>query len=174
MGVLLAGILGCANIPLGTMLKLAIFGENYFLELDPSHIRTRVQLDNGFTMSIPDSSLNLQIETIQGLEFFAFPLRHVETVTLPGTSNWFSSTPARTQYDLALTDGAIASFSNLQSAISERNGQNYSLDVNVSLSGEPEGADQVTMSVLLKLTEEDDYFTLIDKATLDFGNREEQ
>ncbi|QXP18446.1 hypothetical protein [Shewanella algae] len=69
-------------------------------------------------------------------------------------------------YQLALSETAISSFRQVQALINTETPTEYSFSIDAGLADTSEPLREVTLSVLIKLTEEQGYLTLIDNATL--------
>ncbi|WDE06447.1 hypothetical protein SG34_005875 [Thalassomonas viridans] len=176
VGVLLALSVmfgGCSSIPLSTMMKFSTFDESDFLEIDPRQLRARVRLEQGFTLSAEKSKLEIEIDTLKGRINYLFPLQELSAKVVTQEASLFFTPEPVTEYQLKLTGQAVSAFLALQQEIKAKKPGSYSLSVSTSLGERPENAEEVTMSVLLKLSEGDDYFTLVDNATLALGKASE-
>ncbi|WDE00104.1 hypothetical protein [Thalassomonas actiniarum] len=161
---------GCSSIPLSTMVQFSTFDESDFLEIDPNHIRAKVQLEQGFALSTDKSKLEIGIETLNGYSNYLFPLQELAVKMIEPKNTFFFTPEPVIEYQLTLTPQAVAAFLALQQEIKAKKPESYSLSVGTHLGERPENAESVTMSVLLKLGENNDYFTLVDNAALALDN----
>lgn len=159
-------IVGCANIPLGTMLSLSSFDEQDFAELNPRVIRSQILIDEPGKLKIDATELTLELDTSQGISRYSFPLKLESTQVIPQNEGLFSSSPAQNHYQLALTDTAINSFQQVQTLINTETPAQYSFSIDAGLDEMSKPVKEITLSVMIKLTEEQGYLTLIDNATL--------
>ncbi|WP_251767097.1 hypothetical protein [Shewanella indica] len=156
----------CANIPLGTMLSLSSFDEQDFAELNPRVIRSQILIDEPGKLKIDATELTLELDTSQGVSRYSFPLKLESIQVIPQNEGLFSSSPAQNHYQLALTDTAINSFQQVQTLINTETPTQYSFSIDAGLDEMSKPVKEITLSVLIKLTEDQGYLTLIDNATL--------
>lgn len=165
--VFITMISGCANIPVATLFELSSFDENAFVALKPEDIRTKIQLDAPVEVNVAETRLSLQLETNKGERQFTYPLILVAETKLAEEETWFSSMPARTQYELALAPDGIKAFNAVQASIQLEKPTNFAFGVNAKLKEHSMINSEVVLTILLKLTTEKDYLTLIDRATFE-------
>lgn len=160
-------ISGCANIPVATLFELRSFDENAFVALKPEDIRTKIQLDAPVEANVAETRLSLQLETNMGERQFTYPLILVAERKLAEEESWFNSTPARTEYELALAPDGINAFNAVQASIQSDKPTNFAISVNAKLKEHSMINSEVVLTILLKLYAEKEYFTLIDRATIE-------
>ena len=68
-------IVGCANIPLGTMLSLSSFDEQDFVQLNPQVIRSQILIDAPGKLDLDTTELTLELDSSKGISSYRFPLR---------------------------------------------------------------------------------------------------
>lgn len=56
-------IVGCANIPLGTMLSLSSFDEQDFVQLNPQVIRSQILIDAPGKLDLDTTELTLELDS---------------------------------------------------------------------------------------------------------------
>ncbi len=159
-------IVGCANIPLGTMLSLSSFDEQDFVQLNPQVIRSQILIDAPGKLNLDTTELTLELDSSKGISSYRFPLRLESTEIIPQNEGLFSTSPMKHHYQLALSETAISSFRQVQALINAETPTEYSFSIDAGLADTSEPLREVTLSVLIKLTEEQGYLTLIDNATL--------
>ncbi|MGX2953185.1 hypothetical protein ACWAU3_09485 [Shewanella sp. JL219SE-S6] len=78
-------IVGCANIPLGTMLSLSSFDEQDFVQLNPQVIRSQILIDAPGKLDLDTTELTLELDSSKGISSYRFPLRLESTEIIPKT-----------------------------------------------------------------------------------------
>ncbi len=164
-------ISACSSIPLTTLLKFSSYDEQELLKLKPKQIRAKLTVNSFLNIDLVNTKLGVTIKSNNGDLALEFPLKQMSLSQTPAKISFFSSTPASQTYLLKLSDKAIADFIALQQqlTLSEKNTFGLSvaakLERNENLSPEQK-AQRLFMTIELKLSEQQDFFTLIDNAEI--------
>lgn len=168
--ILMVGIFlsltSCANIPLGTMLKLSSFDDDTFLALKPEDLNSKIHLDKPFTINLNKTSLSLILVTLDGEIKYDFPLKLKSKRTVQAENGWLSSIPERTEYIFVLSRKAIDSFIELQQAMRYKPTKNTRFIIKTRFNDTSTKPSNIYMSIFIKL-DKDDYITLIDRASVE-------
>lgn len=165
-------ISSCANIPLATMLEFRSFDQNSFAQLEPRQIQAKIQVDAPVRIDIENVELSLAIDNDQGIRAFQYPLVLISETTIPAVEGFFSTTPAKHEYTLQLSDSAITSFAETQAIVQKERGASYDFSVRTGLDDLPDDIDEVRLSIFLQLSEQRGFITLFDNVALEI-NRDE-
>lgn len=163
--------IGCSSIPVATMLKFRDFDGQSFTELNPSQIRSKIQLSGPFTLEIEKINLSLSVENDKGLRHFKFPLALEKQQSIAAKEGIFSSQPAKSEFTFRLSELAIEQFTELQNVLLEDKIGKVSFSVAFSggnFKEEPKEDQPATISISLQLEEKNGYFTLIKETEVDF------
>ena len=160
-------LVGCASIPLGTLLEFRSFDEQDFIDINPSVIRAKIHLDQPVRIDPSQTLMTLRLETSKGVISDQFSLRLLAENTIPAEQGLFFDTAAKSEYLLALDDDALASFKRVQSEINNQQSGKFRLAVSTDLEGVPRSVDTIQFSIFIKLKEESNYITLVDEAELE-------
>jgi hypothetical protein len=159
----------CANIPLGTMLKLSSFDESSFLALNPNDLRTKIHLDKPLEININKTELSLILKTSKGESIFNYPLKLISSKTIPTEKSWLNTIPERTEYNLVLSPDAISSFEKLQQTMSKESPKSMAFKVTVAIAQRDKATSEMVVSIFIKLQKNSDYITLFDRAPVQFN-----
>ena len=159
---------GCASIPLATMLQFSGFDAQAFQHINPSELRAKISIDEPAHLKADSVDLNLALNDNKGIRTFTFPLTLLEQNKISADTGLFFSSPAKTEYIFKLASSAIESFEEVQGIIAANSGGSFKLSVDSEFEHLPESVNEITVSILLKLSEQSDFVTLIDEATLAF------
>ncbi|WP_417663846.1 hypothetical protein [Pseudidiomarina donghaiensis] len=159
---------GCASIPLTTMLQFSGFDANAFQNINPSELRAKISIDEPANVKAESVDLNLALNDNKGIRTFTLPLALLEQNKISADTGLFFSSPAKTEYVFKLASSSIESFQEVQGIIAANSGGSFKLSVGSEFEPLPESVNEITVSILLKLTEQSDYVTLVDEATLTF------
>lgn len=158
---------GCASIPLSTMLSLRHFDEQDALALKPEQIKARIQVDSPAQLDINQAKLALSAETPDGTLMYDFPLVLISTRQIPSESGFFSDTPAKTEYELKLSDAAVANFNGFKSRYQDSPAGQYGLNVSAGFKETDGPMEKIVFSIHLKLADDEDYLLILDNAEID-------
>lgn len=161
----------CANIPLGTMLEFRSFGKEDFVNIQPENIQTKIQVDDPVTADIGKFELSLDIQTTKGTRLYQFPLELLNATKLDAVTGFFSSTPAKNEYTLKLSDEAIQNFKEAQQIVQHEQFGGVHFAVSTVFEAVPEELKQIRLSIFLKLSEEKDFVTLLKDAKLEIKHQ---
>jgi len=159
-------LVSCSSIPLGTMLQLSTFNENSFLSLNPEELKTKILVDMPAKIAVSKTKISLTLKTEKGDLAFNYPLTLISTKNLPKENGFFSSIPQRTEYLLVLSNEAIEDFRKVQNEMRTKSPKSVSFNVNFDFEEFPTKLAEVTFSIFLKLSKEDDFITLFDRGSL--------
>lgn len=162
----------CTSIPLGTMLEFRSFGKNDLIELDPEQIRAKLRVDEPVRMDTDEVKLSLQIETAEGVRLFNFPLTLLNENSIEAEDGWFSSSAAKTEYVLELSDEGVENFKATQMMLSSEESLGFNLQVNGGFEELPEDLEEVVLSIFLKLSDDRDYTTMLKNARLEISRED--
>ena len=157
----------CTSIPIGTMLKFSSFDESSFLKLDPNELKAKIHIDKPIGINISETTLSLTLITEKGKVIQSYPLKKYAVKTLPAESGWISSIAERTEYELVLTEEAIENFNIIQLKMRTEKPTGFKFGVDAILKDVPQEMRDVTLSIFVKLSDNSDYITLIDNASLE-------
>ncbi|RUO29057.1 hypothetical protein [Aliidiomarina sanyensis] len=157
---------GCASIPLGTMLEFRSFGKEELLAIQPEVVRVRLELEEPVRADIEGSELTMRLNYDQGSRTFHFPLVVLNETSIAPTRGLFSKSAGKTQYKLKLSDEGIENFIATQTSIAEDNPTSFNFSFSSEFEEPPSEVSEVTLSVFLKLMEEQGFVTLINNARI--------
>lgn len=152
---------GCMSIPVSTMVRFATFDDEDLLQIDPSQVRMRITSDNDAPLIVKKTKLKMEMVAEDGAKATmpgAVILESEEDLH-PEKTLW-GYTPEHV-YVLRLDEDAAASFHKLQEKV-RRNEKGY---LTVGVDYDFSGKEKARVTVELKLGAQEDYFTLLDKAT---------
>jgi hypothetical protein len=158
---------GCASIPLSTMLEFRSFDQNDFVHIQPRSIQAKIQLDEPVYADVAGAVLSLELNNEKGLRSFQFPLVLLEEVKINAVPGVFSEQPAKTEYRFALSEEAVKNFQSVQQIVQQQKHGQFNFSVSTNFEPFPEELEQVYLSVLLMLSEQKGFVTLIDRAAFD-------
>ncbi|MBY6018605.1 hypothetical protein [Ferrimonas balearica] len=167
MGLGLLLLTGCMSVPVATMVKMAGFDREDFLALEPEALRLKLTLDQNVPVQLAATRLELGAELDNGQQqLFAGSVRQEEYRQFEVDGGWFSREPEpRYQYLLALDEAGEAAIRDFQRVLTEDEVASASLNVRLDLDDEFDQPVQVTVEV--KLSEQEGFFTLLDEATFE-------
>lgn len=169
MGLILVAVLlhGCANIPIATMLKFSGFDATSLAAIDGHQIRAKVTVTEPHTLNLEQTQLAMELETAKGFRRFTFPLQLISKTTVPAEHGLFSSSAAKTQYLLKVSDAGLKSFAEIQQLLVDKPERKGSLTVGAGFNNTLNGEASPRMSIDLQLTQDEGFFTLIEDAELE-------
>lgn len=115
--LLFFSIVGCANIPVMTMLKFSGFDEGDFLSVDASQIKVKVRLEHPAALIVESKDLELKVESTQGIRIHKFPLMLLNEENIAADEGFFFSTNAATQYMFKLEKEGLENFTDVQESL---------------------------------------------------------
>ena len=158
---------GCASIPLSTMMKFSGFGQEDFVALNPNEIKAKLIVDEPVHVDIEKVEMSLEITTPQQTRLFKFPLVLLDEQKIPADSGWLSSSAAKTEYTFNLADESVTNFKEVQQHINTTSDSKFGFSINTGFSELPESVNEVRLSILLQLTEDEEYVPIFEDATID-------
>ncbi|MDV2079164.1 hypothetical protein [Marinobacter xestospongiae] len=160
-------ISSCSSVPLGTLAKLGTFDQQDFLALAPTEISARIQLEEPAKLMVDRTDLALKIDTNKGATTYQFPLDLLSETVIPSRESLFSPTPGQTEYTFKLADNAVSNFQHLQDTLAHQAPERFDFTVNADVEDLPDSVSTVTLTVLLKLSDRETYFPLLEDAEVD-------
>jgi hypothetical protein len=154
---------GCMSIPVSTIVRFATFDDEDLLQIDPSQVRMRITSDNDAPLIVKKTKLKMEMVAEDGAKATmpgAVILESEEDLH-PEKSMWSLGYTPEHVYVLRLDEDAAASFQKLQDKV-RRNEKGY---LTVGVDYDFSGKEKAKVTVELKLAAQEDYFTLLDKAT---------
>ncbi|WP_105169926.1 hypothetical protein [Pseudoalteromonas sp. T1lg23B] len=162
---------GCTSIPISTMLELRDFNEQSFVALNPVEIRSKIRLSEPLTLDLAKITLSLSLENEKGFRNFTFPLVLENENKIAALEGLFSSQPANTEYTFRLSDIALKNFVETQKLFSDGIKRQGSFSIGASFNQESKEVQAAYISILLQLSDEEGFFTLLDNAEVDFKQK---
>ncbi|MBB1311087.1 hypothetical protein H5162_16815 [Pseudoalteromonas sp. SR41-8] len=159
-------LFSCSSIPVGTMLKLSSLDGDSFLKLKPKELRTKIQIDKPMEIDVTKTKLSLELETSKGNIIFNFPLNVVYVKDILPEENWLTAIPERSEYELSLSEEAIKNFKNLQVKMKAEQPKRFSFNVDTDVENNPMNQEAITLSIFVRFSENSDYITLFDRASV--------
>ncbi len=160
-------ISGCASVPLGTLLEFRNYSVDDLGAIQPQQIRAQIQVDEPVLADAQSSMLQLEISKGDKVQLFTFPLELIGEHKIQSESGLFFSSAGKTQYELRLSEQAINSFKEAQQLLARQKPAEFKFTVSTSFEKLPENTDEIILSILLKLSDEQDYMLLFDNARLE-------
>lgn len=154
----------CASVPLGTMLEFHSFGKEDFVTIKPQDLRAKIHIDEPARADIETMELALELTTEKGIREFTFPLLLLREEKIAPTAGFFSKSAAKTEYTLKLSDTAVRNFVETQHIIQDQQSGSLNFSVKTSFEPFPNEITEIGLSVFLRLSEENGFVTLFDKA----------
>ncbi len=162
----------CTSVPLGTMAKFATFGKDDALAINPEHLAARVTLDQDIEI-IPSEHLSIKmtIKDIDGITPYDLTLEEVSKSQARESSFWGQSDSVSYITTLKPTAAAIVALNELKARIARPKigDEQRSLSISANTHFDKEalaGIDEVTVSLALQFTQEEGFFTVIDKQVI--------
>lgn len=162
---------GCSSVPLSTMVKFGLMGIDDLADIKPEEIRAKVHIDNPIKIVPDKTKITLELDTDQEIFLYKFDLKLLHTNIIEPQIGWFSESLGKTEYIYSLNDTAIENFRATQSAAATKSLNGFSLSVKWRLDNYNDESD-MTVSVYLKLAENQDYFVMFDRLALEFTNED--
>jgi hypothetical protein len=179
--LLVAGLIfsGCSAVPLRTMWRLRNFSDQNVASIDPNELRARIILPVDMLLKPDASHIVIGITDDKGHgDSYKFPLEIIEREEI--TQGLFRKKHF-TMSTLRLSRQAVSDFVRFQKGLQTKERKHGGASVYVSSkfdrpepSKEGETPKPFELSILLKLSAEEDYFTLIDKAKIVPRTKSEQ
>ena len=161
----------CASVPLGTMLEFRSFGKDDFVKIHPQDLRAKIQIDEPVLVDVESTELALELTTEKGMRAFTFPLFLLREEKIAPVAGFFSTSAGKTEYTLKLSDEAIENFIATQRIIQEEKSGQLSFSVKTGFEEFPTGITEIGLSILLKLSAEKGFITLLDNAKLELKHK---
>jgi len=160
----------CSSIPLSTIIHFSDAKPDDFFTVDPKGILVKVSINSQLNFD-PALSINLSasIKDSSGEKSITFPLEVVNKVTQGAVVGFFNNSPAINIYTLRLSPKAIANLevlhrertSGLKKQVGLTAGVHFTKTTGIANNNA--GIDENTvLSVSLRLTENNEFITLID------------
>jgi hypothetical protein len=162
------GLCSCMSVPVSTMIRMSGFSARDIQTLDPNEVRVKVQLPATHTLKPETTFIEVRLAKLeQDQQLYRFPLEVVETQS--ETQGWWHKQEI-TNFTLRLTQEGIVNFVKLQELIrSQIKIGPTSISVYSSFDQKEKIiVPYIDISIFLKLEKNEDYFTLIDDARINF------
>ncbi|GAA5215472.1 hypothetical protein ACFSJ3_11505 [Corallincola platygyrae] len=165
-------VVGCASVPLSTMVKMSQFGPEQFVELDGNALRAKVTVEEAVGLKPEQTRLAVTIASPQGEFTKEFDFKLVsETPVIE--KRLFRDPLYWRDYELKLSQQGYQTFQEFQQLVkADPQLDSLSLSVGARLKNPPPEGEVVTLSIALKLYEQEDYMPLFDKAEVKMGRTE--
>ncbi len=158
---------GCLNVPFSTMASLSTLNGNDFREIQPQDIKVKVSLNEGTSINLKKTRLQLHIRNSQHDVSTDLALVGVQTTHQPAIDDLLSSRPAMDIHLLQLTPDSIVQFSSLQQAWNERDKNELTVTVKASIDDKAlSSAETIYLSAAVKWKASDDFLLLIENMPL--------
>ncbi len=162
---------GCYAVPLRTMWRLRNFSAQNVASIDPNKLRAKIILPVDMLLKPGASHIVIGFTDDKGHgDSYKFPLEIVEREEITQGLFWKKLVSLST---LRLSRQAVSDFVRFQKGLQTKERKHERASVYVSSafdrsepSKEGETPKPFELSILLKLSAEEDYFTLIDKAKI--------
>jgi hypothetical protein len=174
------GLSSCMSVPIGTMIRMRGFGPKQFAALDPNEIQMKIQVP-AESVIVPEKTFFAisvsKTEPAQEKTDFRFSMQLVRRGH--ETTGWLHK-ERKNDFILRLTPQGISDFVRLQQYCQKEIGTGHgSITISASTSFDGKNnakdlPDQLPFSVFLKLAKDEDFFTLIDDATVSFKSAKNQ
>jgi hypothetical protein len=167
-------LISCSSIPLATIVHFSDAKPEDFFTVDPKNILVKVSI-NSMVNFDPTRSITLSASIKDSLEHktIAFPLEVVNKTTQAAMEGFFNDSPEFDIYILKLAPKAIANLKVFHQERALGIKKRVGLSAGVNFSKGTEGVmgidDNIELSVALKLTEQDEFITLIDRWKVEVG-----
>jgi hypothetical protein len=160
---------GCSAVPLRTLWRLRNFSVQDVTSIDPNELRARIILPVDMPLKPGGSNIVIGLTDDKGQsDSYKFPLEIIEREEI--THGLFRKKHVAMS-TLRLSREAVSDFERFQKELQTKERKHGRASVYVfsafdrsESSKEGEAPKPFELSILLKLCEEEDYFTLIDKA----------
>ena len=159
---------GCASIPLSTALSLSSLSPRYLAQMDPTQVRVKLSVPEGYELNIPAARLTLSFSSPSSARSAAMEL--VPLQVGPGTRSGgvFSSDIPVSTYMLALSPRGAHELAALQAFVLSNNPKSFTFSVNAPFAKVPAQAREVKFWADLRLQQSDPFMRLIDGAKIRF------
>lgn len=162
-------LVGCASIPLSTMLRLSALEPNKLAQVDPGEVRVRVSIPEAYELNVPESRLTLALSTEGGEERNArMGLSLLQQTREQRSAGLFAGNLSVSTYVLALTPEGAQQMRSMQQFLLTGNPNEVTFGIRAPLSEAPAKGAEMTLWADVKLSREDPYMTLIDAARIKF------
>jgi len=167
----------CSSIPLATKIHFSDAKPEDFFSVDPRGILVKVSINSAVIFD-PVHSINLSasIKDSTGERTIAFPLEVVDKTTQAAVNRFFNNRAAINVYLLKLGPRAIENLDVLRrermSGINKRVGLTAAVNFSKEPNNDTEVVESTVLSVALKLSEQDEFITLIDNWKVEVSNDE--
>lgn len=155
----------CAYVPLSTLAKLYSFDERDFASIHPEQIRIRIAVPPGFEVSIPDSRMDVRVESAGQRRASEFTLTDQAR---PGEAGGIVLGERQTQdgkiYTVRLSDESVEEFVRLQKSLSGQRVEASKIDISAVLARAPCDAREVIGNVDLSPAPTDGFIPIVDRA----------
>jgi hypothetical protein len=143
--------------------------ENEFSEINPSHVRALITINEPAKLLTDNIELVLKYEYISNSpETFEFTLKLNEQTTIAAKSNWLTSTPVRHQYELELSPKSINEFRHYQRQfLLSGKPKKFRWDVYYYLEKDLPKGFSIDLDLALKFSKSGKYITIFEGASID-------
>ncbi len=162
---------GCSAVPLRTLWRMRNFSVQNVASIDPNELRARIILPVDMPLKPGSSHIVIELTDDEGRgDSYKFPLEIIEREEI--TQGRFRKKHAALS-TFRLSRQAVSDFVRFQQGLRTKERRHGRASVRVSSKfdrSEPSKKDETLkpfeLSILLKFSAEEDYFTLIDKAKM--------
>ncbi|MFT5758290.1 MAG: PBP1b-binding outer membrane lipoprotein LpoB [Alteromonadaceae bacterium] len=162
----------CSSIPLATIAHFSDAKPEDFFTVDPKKILVKVSINSRVKFEPTRSiTLSASIEDSLRQRTIAFPLEVVNKTTQAAVEGFFNDSPEFDIYIMKLAPKAIANLKvfHQERALGIKKRVGLSAGVNFSKGNKNDIDENTVLSVALKLTEQDEFITLIDRWKVEVG-----
>lgn len=164
MLLVLLGMVGCASVPVSTVLRLSSLSPAALAQADPAQVRVRMALPHGVELDVAGARLNLDVSTGGYSQREALPLVLINKETDTRSTGIFRSDMPVVVYQLRLDEVGQQSLRRLRQELMRPGNKTIAMSVDAPFSGLPIGTREVTFWVDTKLSLGDAWMPLIDGA----------
>ncbi|TAA46925.1 hypothetical protein [Corallincola spongiicola] len=168
----LVGVLGCASVPLSTMVKMSQFGPEEFVELKPEDIRAKVTVEEAVGLKPEQTILEVTLASPNGQLMKTFNFELISET--PRTEErWLRAPLHWIDYEMKLTDEGESAFKSFQQfAANDPELNSFAISVGAKVKNPPPEGEIMVMSIALKLYQQEAYMPLFEKAEIKMGKTE--
>jgi len=154
------------------MLKMATFGDNKLLAIEPSEIRVRLSVTSPSELQTKDVRLALKFEHKgKNDSEYLYRLKLINTSIVDSITSWFSTRPKKFRYDFKLASLSRLEFKRLQKEMVELGSPDrYYWTVYYTLKNEVPDGSKIVIDLELKLANADEFFYLLKDAPVVVNN----
>ncbi len=159
-------VAACGSVPMSTMVRGAVFNEENLSFVDARALRVKVSLPKGYALDVARTRLLADINSTTGQRKLEFTLDSIATTEGKRGGGMMSKEVDVTTVEMDLPDESVKALRELQHLVVEKKVKDVALRVNVTLSQAPPDATSVKVWIEMMLSGIEDYFPLIDGATI--------